>query len=115
MMVPGVSTARVPTAGEESVHMAPCTPGVATETCCLVPLTMVEQPVRRIAITPRRAATPRPMAQPPQVAASRFGSTIYGTQLKGESSLRFCNNVVFLDFGMKHDGGALVLFSGGQD
>src|SRR4029079_207019 len=61
--VPGVCTVRVPTAGDESVHMASCTPGVATEACCWVPLTMVEQPVRRI--TPHKAATPRPMAEPP--------------------------------------------------
>jgi hypothetical protein len=26
-MVPGVCTARVPTAGDDSVHMASCTPG----------------------------------------------------------------------------------------
>jgi hypothetical protein len=65
---PGVCTVRVPTAGEESVHMASCTPGVATDTCCCVPLTMVEQPVRRI--MPHKAATPRSMAEPPGLGLS---------------------------------------------
>jgi Resolvase, N terminal domain len=39
---------RVPTAGDVSVHIAPCTPGVDTETCCLVPLTIVAQPASMI-------------------------------------------------------------------
>src|SRR6476660_4340804 len=105
-MVPGVCTARVPTAGDDKVHMASCTPGVATETRCCVPLTMVEQPVRRMAITPQRAATPRSHGLGPQVLASRISSIIYSIQLKGESSIRLCNNVVS-DFGMKDDGAPL--------
>ena len=64
-------TVRVPMAGDCSWHVAPGTPGIFTETCCSVPLTMVEQPANRTEAVPHKAAVARTIGLTPQPSFPR--------------------------------------------
>ena len=84
VMLAGVCTVRVPTAGDWSWQSAPGTPGVFTETCCSVPLTMVEEPAKRIGIAQHIAAVTRCIGQAPPCFGP-FWLKIYREQSDGGS------------------------------
>jgi hypothetical protein len=83
VMFAGLCAVRVPMAGDCSWHNAPGTPGVFTDTCCSVPLTIVEEPAKRKGLRSYIAAVTRCIGQAPD--ASAFWLKIYRVQSDGGS------------------------------